>query len=134
MRNFNLDQFVTAYAECALWSSHGPDEGEHACEYLELRFGVDDISAECVAAMRTECADFVKANHADVLDYCERMKSEQWSGEQRAGHDFWLTRNGHGAGFWDRGLGALGDRLSDAAKEYGSVDLYPGDDGLIYGS
>lgn len=21
---------------------------------------------------------------------------------EQAGHDFWLTRNGHGAGFWDR--------------------------------
>lgn len=22
--------------------------------------------------------------------------------EAQAGHDFWLTRNGHGAGFWDK--------------------------------
>lgn len=50
----------------------------------------------------------------------------------RAGHDFWLTRNGHGAGFWDRGMGKLGDRLADAARAYGSVDLYVGDDKKIY--
>ena len=27
----------------------------------------------------------------------------------QASHDFWLTRNGHSTGFWDRGTGALGD-------------------------
>lgn len=50
----------------------------------------------------------------------------------RAGHDFWLTRCGHGAGFWDRGLGDIGCKLTEAASVYGSVDLYIGDDGLIY--
>jgi hypothetical protein len=50
-----------------------------------------------------------------------------------AGHDFWLTRCGHGAGFWD------GDWpepqatiLDEAAKRFGNVDLYVGDDGAIY--
>ena len=47
------------------------------------------------------------------------------------GHDFWLTRNGHGAGFWDRGLGELGDRLTGLAKPYGTVDLYITDDGKV---
>ena len=84
--------------------------------------------------MRADCEDFLGSNASDLAEYCERMRNEQWSGEERAGHDFWLTRNGHGAGFWDRGLGDLGDRLSAAAKVYGECDLYPGDDGLIYGA
>ena len=45
---------------------------------------------------------------------------------------FLLTRNGHGAGFWDRGNGALGDRLADAARVYGTQGAYVGDDELIY--
>ncbi len=36
-----------------------------------------------------------------------------------------------GAGFWDRGLGAVGARLSDAARAYGEVNLEVGDDGKI---
>lgn len=39
------------------------------------------------------------------------------------GHDFWLTRNGHGAGFWDRDLGALGAKLSKIAESFGEVYL-----------
>lgn len=132
MRNFNLPEFVAAYKVAALWSStdNADDSGG---EPLDANYSVDDIAPKCAAAMLETCTDFCKANHADLMLYCERMPSEQWSGEQRAGHDFWLTRNGHGAGFWDRGLGDLGQRLSDAAKVYSSVDLYPGDDGLIYG-
>ena len=134
MKTFNLDEFVNAYVEAALWSSGGPSEDPYSCENLDDLFSVTDIAPECMAAMRSDCADFMDANAADLQEYCERMRSEQWTGEQRAGHDFWLTRNGHGVGFWDRGLKALGDRLTDASEVYGGVDLYPGDDGLIYGN
>ena len=52
---------------------------------------------------------------------------------QLGGHDFWLTRNGHGAGFWDRSdclPEDAGERLTDAAEKYGEVDLTV-DDGVI---
>lgn len=130
----NLDQFLQAYIECALWSSCGPSEEPHACEHLDGLFDADDLAPECLEAMRKDCQDFIEANEADLAEYDERMGNEQWTGSERAGHDFWLTRNGHGAGFWDRGLGELGDRLSKAAKVYGSCDLYPGDDGKVYGA
>ncbi|MFX7784369.1 hypothetical protein ABTJ92_19280, partial [Acinetobacter baumannii] len=52
---------------------------------------------------------------------------------QYAGHDFWLNRNGHGSGFWDGDWpGEMGDRLDEASKKYGTVDLIVGEDGLIY--
>jgi hypothetical protein len=133
MRKFNLETFIRAYVECALWSSHGPEEEPFACENLDDLFDIGDIAPETMASMREDCADFVKANIDDLLAYCEQMGNEQWSGEARAGHDFWLTRNGHGVGFWDRGLDDLGERLTKAAKVYGSIDLYPGDDGKVYG-
>lgn len=126
--NDQIDEFAQAYAMAALWSSVG-DDGE----LLDDCHGVDDIAPECMAAMRKSCADFIGSNKADMQAYCERMKSEEWTGMQRAGHDFWLTRCGHGTGFWDHGLGELGERLSDAASVYGNVELYVGDDGLIYG-
>ena len=51
------------------------------------------------------------------LDYSKR--GEEWSSAELAGHDFALTRNGHGTGFWDRGLGEMGDMLSEECKPYG---------------
>lgn len=134
MSIFDIDAFVNAYVACAFWSTHGPDEGPYACENLDDLFSDTDLAPECAKAMRADCVDFIEAQKSDLEAYAERMRCEQWSGESRAGHDFWLNRNGHGAGFWDRGLGALGERLSQASKVYGSCDLYPGDDGLIYGA
>lgn len=43
------------------------------------------------------------------------------SAEAAFGHDFWLTRQGHGAGFWDRKeLGKiLGNALAEQARIFG---------------
>jgi hypothetical protein len=72
--------------------------------------------------IRADLEDFITGNVADL----EGLEPEQ------VGHDFYLTRNRHGAGFWDRGLGELGDRLADAARVYGTSELYPGDDGRLH--
>jgi hypothetical protein len=47
-------------------------------------------------------------------------------------HDFWLTRNRHGAGFWDRGLGDVGKKLTELAHSCGERSVYLGDDNLVY--
>jgi hypothetical protein len=56
--------------------------------------------------------------------------SDSGLSDKRAGHYFWLSRNGHGSGFFDENL----DALQDAAKAYSEFDLYVGDDGVIYAS
>ena len=126
-KQFNLDTFVRAYVGAALWSSN--DEYGNPLDDVH---SVDDVHPDTIAKMREDCADFVMAQESDLREYCKRMRDEQWSGEELAGHDFWLTRNGHGAGFWDRGMGELGERLSAAAEVYSSVDLYIGDDGMAH--
>lgn len=49
-------------------------------------------------------------------------------------HDFILTRNGHGVGFWDSGrwVAPWGDRLTELAKSFDEISCVVGDDGLIY--
>lgn len=118
-----LDRFFQAYLVCALWSSHDnatPEGGEP----FDRNYEVDDIPEAVRNRMRDECREFIEANLADLANL----------DAEACGHDFWLTRNGHGAGFWDRGLGALGRRLTDACDPYGTVDLYVGDDGKVWAS
>ena len=52
----------------------------------------------------------------------------------KAGHDFWLTRNGHGAGFWDGDWDhtPYADKFTESSKAYGTFNLGLGDDGLVY--
>jgi len=117
MPDFDVEKMVHHYAICALWSSTGEDG-----EPLDAEHEVTTIAPETMAQFRTDCAAFAESCAADL----EGMTPEQ------AGHDFWLTRNGHGAGFWDRGLGERGERLTQVARPYGEVELYVGDDGQIW--
>lgn len=119
-----MKTFFDAYVTCALWSSNDestPSGGDP----FDQNYSVSDIAPETLARMREDCEAFQRDNGL-WLDHAGT--------DSQNGHDFWLTRNGHGAGFWDRGYGALGEKLSDAAHAYGTFDLYLGDDGRIYGA
>lgn len=108
-----LDAFCNGYIEAALWSSTDDDD-----EPLDSNYYTEDITKKALAEMRSDCRSFVSMNQSLLDIYVSEGRS--WAD---AGHDFWLTRNGHGAGFWDRGS-SVGDALSKKAKEYGSQDLY----------
>ena len=115
-----LDEFTKAYIECALWASTN-DEGAP----LDRDFGISNLHFTARARMVEDCEDF-QAKYPSLLDLSGLTKEQQ-------GHDFWLTRNRHGAGFWDRGLPVeIGKALTTAAHSYGSCDLYVGDDGQVY--
>ena len=120
MDPYELDTFTRAYAEAALWSSLD-ENGTQLDEYLSLT----EIAPETLEQMLEDCRDFCEAN-AELL--------AQAGDDERNGHDFWLTRNRHGAGFWDRGYGPAGDALTKAAHVYGSLYLYLGDDGKVHQS
>jgi hypothetical protein len=123
-RNARLNAFQRGFLTAALWSS--TDESDDSGgEPLDKNYSIEDIAPETLASLLKDCDDFCEEN-AELL--------ARAGDDEQNGHDFWLTRNGHGAGFWDRGYGAVGDKLSDACKRYGSVDLYVGDDGMIHGS
>lgn len=147
-----LDQFTTAYIECALWSSMGdwcedcgelPKDSSETCACggkfisipLDDEHDMSDIAPETLDRIIADCADFQEAN-AKLLS---AWYSECGESMERAGHDFWLTRNRHGAGYWDRWnegtpQGKIGRKLTAAAHAYGTCDLYVGDDGRIYAS
>jgi hypothetical protein len=119
-----LDPFTRAYIECALWSSS--DEGG---EPFDSRFDIDDISADSLDKIIDDCRTFQAENAGMLAAAYDGRRYD----EGAAGHDFWLTRNHHGVGFWDRGMPeALGTALSAAATAYGDQYVCEGDDGQIY--
>lgn len=126
------DDFTRAYIECALFTSivSYEEKDERYGDPFDQHYTIADLSDEAKARAISDCADFRKLA-ADLLAQYT-WKSRSYSVDQCAGHDFWYTRNGHGVGFWDRGLGKLGQDLSAAAKTYGETSLYLGDDGKIY--
>ena len=104
-----MTPFLAAYIEAALWSSNDPDTGESLDQ-----MGVE-LAPETRAMMEKDCEEFIsEAGHLIPAHQADQ-----------AGHDFWLTRNGHGCGFWDGDWGdELGEALTQVCEGYGEVDLY----------
>lgn len=118
-----MDNFTRAYIEAALWSTmdNADNQGD---EPLAANYSISAIAPDAMASIVEDCRMFQHGNAADIGSEFER-----------AGHDFWLTRNHHGAGFWDGDWPHdTGDRLTAASHAFGEFDLYVGDDGLIYGN
>jgi hypothetical protein len=119
-----VDTVTDQYLETALWSSTG-DDGDP----LDDDHSTADFAPEAVASARADIASFLESS-AGLITAAQVLQSTY--DDAQVAHDFWLTRNGHGAGFWDRGLGEVGDQLTKDAKVFGSSDAYVGDDGLVY--
>lgn len=120
------DAALSGYFECALWSGLDETTGADNPPPLDDRFTVDDLADETRAQLARDLARFLRGLDRSDISEVARLDAGQ------VGHDLCLTRNGHGAGFWDRGLGELGERLSVHARAIGESTLYVGDDGKLY--
>jgi len=114
--------FTDAYLTCLAWSSTDDAMSDRHAELT-----LEELEPDSRAALVADCVAF----YADQAE----LWADGWTDEQ-AGHDFALTRNGHGAGFWDRYYDggpndAAGDQLTDACRPYGTAELYELDDGRI---
>ena len=113
-----LENFIQDYITTALWSTTGSEEDDF--EYLEEEYSKFDLAPETLAEMKRDCNEFIGLIAGIEIE------------TDHPGHDFWLTRNGHGAGFWDGDYPVWGDKLTEISKEFGECDLYVGDDNKIY--
>jgi hypothetical protein len=118
-----LDAFTRAYMECALWSSNDESDPSGG-KPLDENYSIESLSHEAWCEMIADCAKFQEENVTNL-----RICYGAGKTPSNAGHDFFLTRNGHGAGFWDGDWPKpLGEYLSNAAKAFGEVHLYVEDD------
>jgi len=99
---------------------------------LDENYSANDIAPETLARIQADCIRFQTENSA-ILEVAEcRRGIGQYTKQQQAGHDFWLSRNSTGVGFFDGDWGDHGDVLHEAALAFGEINLYVGDDGKIY--
>lgn len=116
-----METFLAGYIGCMVWltlDANGEPDTDATWE---------KIAPSAMATITAECAAFEREHKAT-------WQAGGWTDGQ-AGHDFYLTRNGHGAGFWDRSFtedNAAGQVLTAACKAMGEQELYRGDDGLYY--
>jgi hypothetical protein len=127
-----IDTFTNAYIEAALFSSTDESRDDGG-DPMDDNYTVDDIAPATLAKMAEDCRLFQSMFSEFIQDDVSL-----------AGYHFWMTRNGHGTGFWN-GMwdqpydllpehATVGDYLTAMCKPFGEFDLYVGDDGMIHGS
>lgn len=102
----------------------------------------DEIDAEPSPALQTRLAlewDLFRGTAErlgfDAEEHCTRMLHPDCEGDawNAAAHDFILTRNGHGTGFWDSGRWAepWGDKLTQLAQAFEELHCFINQNGEI---
>jgi hypothetical protein len=110
------DEAYQQYVRTALWAETDFDTEAP----FDANYSIEDLSPETEAQFKHDLEEFFTAAEHEIQDlYVD------------AAHDFWLTRNRHGAGFWD-GDWEEGEKLTEKAHQFSECTLYVGDDKLIY--
>jgi len=120
------------YREAMLWA-----EEDRITEELKAN-GVAEpdlnihtsFSPSAIAKIQKDLTDFT-AKYSETI---ELFKEEEQTDDSQVGHSFWLTRQGHGAGFFDFSGEAANVlyKACDWQGEFSELNYYVGDDNLIY--
>lgn len=117
-----LQEVLDGYQACATWCAVPLSASDSDESFDDL--GVGDWDAAAEAECRADCEAFIRDNLAALLRVTDAT-DYTW---ERVGHDLWLSRNGHGSGFFDR-VGPAHkhrddfDALQEAASAWGEVNL-----------
>jgi len=113
----DFERFKAGYIDALYFTDTG-EEGQPDAD--------TELAPEAKARISKRCAAFWGHCGPDVL-------KEPTQTIEQAGHDFWLTTQGHGVGFWDGGWPTQGEELTRVCdKFFKSLDTYEGDNGQIY--
>lgn len=112
-----------------LWVSTD-DEGNP----MDDDHSAEDFPPEMRAGMKHLLADFMESNLEALVKSGHVAGFGNDTGKVgQIGHDYVLTTGGHGAGFWDRGYGELGDKLTEACHaDRHEWHAYVTDDGKLW--
>lgn len=135
MITIDVDEVTKEYLACALWSECDADGGN----LMERHKDTSSFSQEAHERARIDVAAFL-TNASELIDalvMAAELDEDCISGYGIAsdiGHNLWLSRNGHGAGFFDRDHmpECLRDALQDAAEALGSCNVIEGDDTKLH--
>lgn len=134
VKGVKLDEFTQAYLEAALFATNDESTPEGG-EPLDKNYGFQDFSEETLRKMAADCAAFRRKFSDEQIEESHLQAEGEYNAIQRAGHDFWMTREGHGVGFWEtyRWGGRIAQEMDEFSKQAREFYLEVGDDGQIHG-
>lgn len=91
-------------------------------------FTKEDIEVDSLIDAYADIKKFIQLAGNKAINYA--IKDQ---GLERLGHDIWLTRNGHGAGFFDHSYDDVVEKdLMQAARNLKEINLFVNDDFKLY--
>lgn len=110
MTNRQYHEFLTAYVSCLSWADAPIEEDPESGFYPLSEEAFERAEIECKAFLYRAWSYIEAEGIANAYD--------------QAGHDFLLTRNGHGVGFWDGDWPKYGDWLSKISESFGTLCVW----------
>lgn len=130
IHGYNIDEIYNGFISAMLWATIDQNISDET--HLDSNYGIYDVDKDTEQAIKNRIEDFISENY-EILDEIQINEDISIS-EEQIGHDLFLTTQGHGVGFWDRGYGYNGELLTKECKKFfdDSMYAYAGDDGKIY--
>ena len=113
--NFDINKILNSYLETAIWAEES-DENDLQGKTIQ------EIDKNSKANSAIEIYQFLQKAQQEASDELNTYD------EEAIGHNLWLSRNGHGAGFFDDN----NDKLQNLARNMKPVDIYLGNDNKVY--
>lgn len=111
---------LRSYLETALWSSTEIESDKH---FDTLGYTPEDASIILQHQSQIDLDAFEALAEKHGIDL---SSFPNWP------HDFWLTRNGHGAGFWDGDYPEdIGKKLTELSHLFPEVNLLSSENGEV---
>jgi len=118
----DIDLIVDNYIEALIWTQEGVGEDADGNDPMDGK-NISDINKESKEEIKKEVEWFINS----AGDVFEELSDDQ------IGHDLWLTRNGHGSGFFER----IEEKenleiIEELCDILGNAEVFVNDDGEIY--
>ena len=130
-----MNPTLIALAETVLFLDH-----DHYGIPLDANYFIKDFEEESLKKLYSEYQQFLSIVEEKITEKI----GDRWNciddfydlhqpAPNQTEYDYILTRNRHGAGFWDGDWSdSVSEILTDAAQAQGEFDVYVGDDQKIY--
>jgi len=123
--------FWHAFVNALLFTETDESDPETGGDPLDVNYDMCDLDDTSLAVLCVQCSEFWKMAGESVR---ESYHNGAAALPALAGHDFVMSRNGHGCGFWDGDWTPeeTADFLDQCARAFGEIEAYVGDDRAIH--
>jgi hypothetical protein len=105
-------------SEARDWDALGNGDADVELSSAHLDYDADNLDSGDREILQSDAEGFVRMAWPWLV--------QRGTEPDQVGRDLHLTRNGHGAGFWDGDYGDAGDALTELSKPFGSISVQVG--------